>query len=404
MPNKPTGRHTTHKLTAKKVRELSRPGFHADGGCLYMRVAPGGSKQWVVRLTIRRNRCDMSLGSVDLVPLSEARSTAKNYRRIAWAGGDPRQPKGVPTFQECAEQLHKNLQPTWKNEKHAAQWINTLETYAFGTLAKMPANMIRPCDVLRVLGVETSGATKGKVGLWADKNETARRVRSRIRATLNWAQSQGHIPMNMQNPAGEVLDPSLTKRDKREQQHMDSLPYKEVGAFLQELDKTGASAAVKGLARFQTLTATRPSEARLAMWEEINLDSKVWEIPAARMKMGVPHRVPLSAAALDVLEKARAIRDKSGLIFPSPLQRGEPLSNMALNNRFKKMKWSKSHVPHGMRSSFRNWAEENEYHDHACEQALAHAVMGAKGSYLRTTVYKMRVPLMEAWGEFLTTL
>ena len=403
MPNKPTGRHTTHKLTAKKVRELSRPGFHADGGCLYMRVAPGGSKQWVVRLTIRRNRCDMSLGSVDLVPLSEARSTAKNYRRFAWAGGDPRQPKGVPTFQECAIRLHETLSPTWKNEKHGQQWINTLETYAFGTIGKLPVNMIRPCDVLQVLGGETSGETKAKVnGLWTDKNETARRVRSRIRAVLNFAQSQSHIPMNMQNPAGEVLDPSLTKRDKSKHHHMDALHYAEVNAFLRALDNTGASDAVKLLARFQALTATRPSEARLATWSEIDLDTKVWEISSARMKMGIPHRIPLSAAALDVLAKAQAIKDKF-LIFPSPLQRGEPLSNMALSTRFKKMNWGgKHHVPHGMRSSFRNWCEEMGYNDHAAEQALSHAVAGAKGSYLRTTVFKLRIPLMEAWGEHLT--
>ena len=404
MPNKAKGRHKSTRLTAKKVRELSRPGFHSDGGCLYLRIAPGGSKQWVARLTVRRNRCDMSLGSVDLVSLSEARKKAKDYRRIAWAGGDPRQPKGVPTFQECAEQLHKTLQPTWKNAKHAAQWLSSLETYAYGTLAKMPVNMIRPCDVLRVLGVETSGETKAKAnGLWVAKNETARRVRSRIRSTLNLAQSQGHIPMNMQNPAGEILDPSLTKRDKSTQRHMDALPHKEVSDFLRALDKTGASDAVKLLARFQALTATRPSEARLATWGEIDLDKKVWEIPPERMKMGLPHRVPLSAATLAVLEKAKALRKQSGLLFPSPLQPTEPLSNMALNNRFKKMKWHRHHVPHGMRSSFRDWAEENEFHDHACEQALAHAVKGVRGSYLRTTVFKMRVPLMESWGEYLTT-
>ena len=380
------------KLTVARVRTLSAPGLHGDGGTLFLHVAPGGSKSWIQRVTIHGKRRDLGLGGWPLTTLAEARDAAFENRRLARRGGDPLADKGkakVPTFREAAKLAREANRDRWRNAKTAANWDTSLETYAHPVFGDRRVDQIGREDVLRAL-----------VPIWREKPEIGRKVRTRIRLTMAWAQAHNYIEAN---PAGESISAALpsTRALKR---HFRALPYREVPGALEVIEGSRASVAAKACLRFVVLTACRSGEARLATWAEVDVEAREWRIPAARMKMGVEHRTPLSDDALAVLESMRPLRGSADLVFPSPLRASRPLSDMTLTKLLRDTGLADRATVHGFRSAFRTWASEKTSVPHAvCEMALAHAVgSDVERSYARSDLFEKRRGLMTAWSEFVT--
>lgn len=376
------------KLTVKGIRALAKAGRYGDGGTLYLVVAPGGSKSWVQRLSIHGKVFDMGLGGFPMVTLAEARIKAFENRRIARNGGDPRKAnRKLPTFEAAARKVYQGLLPTWKNPNHGQQWIRTLEVYAFPAFGDLPIDRVGREDVLRAL-----------TPIWQDKAETARRVRQRIRAVFAAAQAEGH---RQDNPAGEVIDAALPKNGRRKS-HFRALPHGEVAEALRTIEASGASIAARGMVRFAVLTAARSGEVRGATWAEIDFEARTWTIPAERMKAGREHRVPLSAAAVEVLEAVKVIQDGSGLIFPSPARKGRQLSGMAGTKLLRDTGLAARTTLHGFRSSFRDWCAESGKPREVAEAALAHVVGGVEGAYFRSDLFQRRAAVMESWAQHAT--
>ena len=360
-------RRLAHRLSAAFVR-TAEPGFYCDGHGLNLRVDPSGARQWVQRLVIRGRPRMLGLGGYPLVPLAEARNAAFANRQRARAGGDPRAEKrhgqGAPTVEEAAAEVLEQQRPGWRNAKHARDWPRSLRAYAFPRIGAMPVSAVTTADVLAVL-----------TPIWHDKPETARRVRQRIGAVMKWAVAMGHRP---DNPAGDALGQALG-RQQAIVQHMRALPHGAVADALATVRASQASVTTKDAFEFLVLTAARSGEMRLATWDEMDLDAGVWTIPGARMKAKRDHRVPLSGRALAILHDARRRSDGTGLVFRS--LRGKPLSNTTLSKLIKEL--GLAAVPHGFRSSFRDWAaERTSTPREVVEAALAHTVQKPHGGGL----------------------
>ena len=382
-----------NRLTAAFVRTVKPTGRlrrYGDGNGLYLLVKPGprgGGKSWVQRLVIHGARRDLGLGSADLVTLAEARQTAWDNRRIARAGGDPRAngKRVSPTFAEAAEKVIAMHRPTWRQGGGSeSQWRTSLTGYAFPHIGRKPVHAIDTADVMAVL-----------MPIWTSKHETAKRVRHRISAVMRWAIAQGY---RSDNPAGDALGAALPRVDAP-QAHFRALPYDEVGAALRSIREDGGNVSAKLALEFMVLCAVRSGEARGARWDEIDLETATWTIPAARMKAGREHRVPLSDRAISILDEAAAIRD-GDLVFPSP-RRDRPMSSAVLARLLREC--GIDAVPHGFRSSFRDWAAEMTETPHAVmEAALAHATRNAvEAAYARSDLFERRRKLMRQWEDYL---
>lgn len=375
-------------LTAQFVRTVQDAGKYFDGHGLYLRVEPNGSRFWVQRITIRGKRCELGLGSPALVSLVEARTKALENRKLAREGGDPlaarREASAILTFEEAARKVHEMHKPTWRNEKHAAQFIATLETYVFPRLGKLKVPDVTTADVLAVLAP-----------IWIEKAETARRIRQRIGTVMKWTVAQG---WRKDNPA-ENIGQALPKHEKTKVNRK-ALPYAEVAGCIDAVKNSGAGMATKLALELLVLTASRSGEIRLAAWSEIDLAGKVWEIPAERMKMKRPHRVPLSSRAVTILHEAKALNDGSDLVFAG-MKKGKPLSDMTLSKLVKELGFDAD--VHGFRTSFRTWAQERtNFPREVAEAALAHAVGDAvEQAYARSDVFDKRRKMMDAWSAYL---
>ena len=377
-----------NRLTEAYARTARKPGRHSfskeDGLCLV--VSPLLSKRWVQRLTIRGQSTDLGLGGYPLVSLMEARERAHANRKLARAGMDPRAvQRSVPTFAEAAERVVAFNRPTWSNSKHAYQWTATLGTYVFPHFGDCPVDLVSGADVMNAL-----------TPIWTAKPETARRVRQRISAVMKWA-----IANNFRtgNPAGEAIDAALP-RTPRLRAHHRALHFTEVPSVIGAVRSSGSLPATKLSLEFLVLTAARSGEVRLAAWEEIDSDARTWVISAGRMKARREHRVPLSDRALAILEEAQPLGCRSGLVFPAAS--GEPLSNMTHGRLLQRL--GVDCVPHGFRSSFRDWASEETDTPHAVmEAALAHTVPNAvEAAYARSDLFDRRRRLMDAWEAYLS--
>ncbi len=375
-------------LTTQAVKNATTPGKYFDGHGLYLRVDPNGSKFWVQRIVIRGKRCEIGLGSPALVTLAEARASALDNRKLARAGGDPLRAKheaqAVLTFEEASRKVHEMHKPTWRNEKHAAQFIATLETYAFPRLGKLKVQEVSTADVLAVL-----------MPIWTEKAETARRVRQRIGMVMKWAIAQG---WRQDNPA-ENISQALPKTSKVKE-HRKALSYAEVADCMETVKASGAGQSTKLALEFLVLCAARSGEVREARWAEIDMKAKVWEIPADRMKMKRPHRVPLSLRAIALLKEAEAFNDGAGFVFPGN-KAGRPLSDMTLSKLVKELGFNVD--VHGFRTSFRTWAQERtNFPREVAEAALAHLTGdAAERAYARSDVFEKRRKMMDAWSAFL---
>jgi integrase len=267
--------------------------------------------------------------------------------------------------------------------------MQTLERHAFPILGNLPVNQINKTDVLAVL-----------TPIWGVRQETARRVRQRIRTVMQWAMANDFIE---RNPAGEVIDGGLPPMPKLKA-HLRALPFQEVREALRIIEASQASIAAKLCLRFTVLTAARSGEARGALWGEIDIQDALRTIPPQRMKGGIEHKVPLSNAALDVLGEAQKLRDGTDLVFPSPTGSGQPLSDMTLTKVLRATGLADRATVHGFRSSFRDWADIcTSAPDAAVELSLAHEVgTEVRQAYARSDLLDLREPLMEAWAEYIT--
>ena len=383
------GKHPDKKLTALRVKALKTPGRYADGGGLYLLVKPSGAKSWVLRVVVHGRRRDIGLGGADIVNLADARELARQHRTLAGKGGDPiaerRKSSTVPTFEEAARKVHAGHGKGWRNPKHKAQWINTVRDYAFPEIGKKRVDQIGVPEVLKVLAP-----------IWLTKPETARRVRQRIKTVLDWA--QGAHPHDSENPIGPVLTRALPRQTGRTGHHA-ALPYASVPEFITSLRDGGASEITKLAFEFLILTATRTGEVLGARETEIDLDAKVWTIPATRMKAEREFWVPLSARALEIVERALELSNDSEFVFAGRAP-GKPLSTMTFLMLLRRM--GVAATAHGFRSCFRDWAAEaTGFPSEVCEMALAHAIGNrTEASYRRGDLFEKRRQLMNAWASF----
>jgi integrase len=383
-------------LTVLQVRN-AKPGRHGDGKGLYLLVKPspddptaGGAKSWVLRVVLNGRRRDFGLGSADLVSLSDAREKALEGRKLATQGIDPalhwkKEREEIPTFEEAARRYHTGVKAGWKNDKHAAQWLSTLEQYAFPLIGARPVDRIEAADVQSVL-----------VPIWLTVPETARRVRQRIGAVLDFSHGQGWRSSEAPMRAVAKGLPRQGKTGK----HFDAMPYSAVPAFMAHLE--GQQDSMGRLAvRFTILCAARSGETRGATWDEIDLEAAVWTVPAERMKAKVEHSVPLPPPAVAILRTLAAARDgKPGELLFKGLK--GPLSDMTLTKALRDAGVPK-HTVHGFRSSFRDWvAEQTSFPGEWAEAALAHTLPNkVEAAYRRTKYLDQRRQLMKAWADFL---
>ena len=373
-------------LNARMVQTVTEPGKYFDGHGLYLRVDKTGGKFWVQRIMINGKRTELGLGSTDFVTLAEARIVAFENRKLARSGGDPlagrRRERAVLTFEEAAREVHRINLPTWKNPKHGDQFINTLATYAFPTIGATQAPDVTSGDVLAVLQP-----------IWLTKPETARRVRQRIGTVMKWCIAKG---WRRDNPV-DAVDKGLPKQTAKKQNRK-SLPYDQVAACLHAVEGTSAGLSTKLCFELLVLTCVRSNEAREARWSEIDMRAKVWEIPAQRMKMDRPHRIPLSSRAMKVLERAGGLDDD--LVFPGT-KKGRPLSDATLLKLIRENGFEVD--VHGFRTSFRTWAQEKtNVPREVAEAALAHLSGDAtERAYARSDLFEKRRKMMEAWAGYL---
>jgi integrase len=358
-------------------------------------VDPSGARRWIVRVVVKGQknrkgaplRTDFGLGGADVVTLAEARDRALEYRRLAKAGLNPRtsSKRDMPSFETVARQVHAERLPTWKNPKHGAQWITTLATYAFPRIGRLPVSDIGQPEALSCLSP-----------IWTEKPETARRLAQRIGAVLDVARSRGF--RDTENPitairAAKVL-PKVTAKPK----HHAAMDWRVVPAFYADL--RGRSAMSAKALMFTCLTGLRTGEVLGARWEELDFDTRLWTVPAERMKGKEVHRVPLTDEMLAILEPLKALR--SAYVFEGQ-KRHRPLSNMAMLMLLRRMK-VESVTVHGFRSTFRVWASEAVTGSRdVAEMSLAHKI-GTKveRAYARSELLDQRRTLMERWSQFVT--
>ncbi|MEO1656714.1 MAG: integrase arm-type DNA-binding domain-containing protein [Pseudomonadota bacterium] len=381
-------------LTALKVSKAKEPGKYFDQGGLMLVVKPTGAASWVLRTMVQGKRYEIGLGSRGDVSLAEARELARETRKKLRAGATPSSLRAEAnklrgmTFADAARRVHAERLPGWKNEKHAAQWISTLETYAFPTLGDVPVAEIGSSHILDVIQP-----------LWLEKAETARRTKQRIGSVLDWA----HAKEERSEPAPMRAVDAALKKQKSAPKHFAAMPYEEMPALMAKLSE---SKGVGALAlRFTILTAARSGEVRGATWGEIDLDAKTWTVPGERMKAGEEHIVPLSDAAIDLLNASRMLTDGAPgtIIFPG--MRGRRLSDMTLGKALKTA-GGDAYTVHGTaRSSFRDWAaEQTDFAGDIVEAALAHTIKNkVEAAYRRTNYLEKRRELMAEWCEYMAS-
>lgn len=390
------------ELSNLAVKAISKRGIHFVGGVpgLALTVHKGGSRSWVMRYQVNGKRRDLGLGSFDNVTLAQAREAARTARAKLGVGVDPIEDKKiirskliasqatVLTFAEASVKYIEAQEASWRNAKHAQQWRNSLESYAYPFIGRMCVSDIELAQILRVLEP-----------IWLTKTETASRLRGRIESIMDWATVRGlRVGPNPARWKGH-LDVLLAQPSKiAKTSHFRALPYSDMPTFMKAL-RLQEGIGAKAL-EFAILTAARSGEVRGAKWEEFDLHAGIWTVPANRMKAGREHRVPLSDAALALInhQKLHSINE---YVFPSP--RSTILSDMSLSAVLRRMKIPA--VPHGFRSTFRDWcAETTDFPRDVAEMALAHAI-GSKveAAYRRGDLFEKRKQLMQEWTNFIVS-
>jgi len=389
------------ELSTLEIRRLTRPGRWSVGGVdgLALQVTPSGAQSWVLRFRSGGRQREMGLGSFPTVSLAAAREKARQLRSIVSDGGDPiamiqarasaalAERQAQKTFSEVAEQYIAQHEKSWKNPKHQAQWAATLRTYAEPLIGKLLVKDIRSAHVIGVLEP-----------IWTTKTETATRVRSRIELVLDYATARGYREgLNPARWKGN-LDAALPNASKvAPVRHHAAVDVKDAPAFMRRLKEQQGMGA-RAL-EFLVLTAVRSGEVRGARWSEVDLEARLWTVPASRMKSGREHRVPLSNDAAALLAALPGDHLPDDHVFVGT--RG-PLSDMSLTAVLRRMKVAAT--AHGFRSTFRDWVSEHtEYSGEVGEMALSHAIGDkVEAAYRRGDLLAKRVSLMADWAAFLT--
>jgi integrase len=407
-----------YKLKPLVIAREMPPGRYGDGGGLYLQVGSTRTKSWIFRYKLDKREREMGLGAYPATTLARAREKAAACRQLRQDGKDPIEVRDAEhraaevqaarqmTFKECAEGYITDNMHAWKTEKHVTQWRNTLKRYAYPVFGHLPAREVDEPLVLQVLRP-----------IWHTKTETAGRVRGRIESVLDWAkvhkQRAGENPARWRGNLAMVLP---KQSDIQEVRHHPALPFERIGEFLVALRDRETAVAAYAL-EFLILTLGRTNEVLEGRWPEITGTgaSALWVIPKERMKADRDHRVPLTPAALAVLEKVRPLAREGDYIFPG-FKRGRPLSNMALEMLVRRMngktqppRWcdvnGEAIVPHGFRSTFKDWAAERTgFANEISEMALAHAIEDkTEAAYRRGDLIIKRRKLMEAWAAYCGT-
>jgi len=384
-------------LSAMAVKAATTPGYYFDGNGLYLQVANGGSKSWVLRYAVNKRQREMGLGSLVTFTLAEARDRATKYRQMIADGLDPIDERrnallikrmaeaNTITFAAAAEKYIAANKSSWRNDKHQDQWRNTLTTYAEPVIGDMSVALVTTAHIMRILEP-----------IWTTKTETATRVRGRIEKVLDWCKVQGYRTGD--NPAAwrGHLSEALPKPSKvAVGKHHAALPWAEIGAFMAEL-KAMPGIAARAL-ELIILCGTRTSEALNSTWSEFDLDAGLWVIPRERMKSFREHRVPLSEPAIRIL---RALQHVGEHVFPGSKE-NTPLSNMSCLAVLKRMGRPDLTV-HGFRSTFRDWiSEATAYPRDVAEMALAHTIEDkSEAAYRRGDLIEKRRALMSDWANY----
>lgn len=377
-------------LSALFVKSVKNPGTYQDGEGLMLLVKPTGTRSWQVRVQVDGKRRDFGLGSAFTVSLADARTKAAAIRATYKTGVDPvakrraekRAQQEIPTFKQATESAHAELLTGWRNGKHKRDWASSLQSYAYPHIGDVRIDQLTPAMVRDLL-----------LDIWLAIPVTAKRVRQRIKAVVDWAAAKGYCkPLDL---SGVIK--GLPRQPKRDA-HFAAMPYSDVPGFLESLANAPESIGRTAL-QFAILTAARSGEVRGAVWGEFDLDNAIWSIPGERMKAGRPHIVPLSSAAMALLKVAARIGcDPAKPVFPGV--RGGALSDMTLSKIMRDMKLP--FTVHGFRSSFKDWACEcTSYPDAVSEAALAHADNDrTRAAYRRTDFLEKRRELMATWGSY----
>ena len=386
-------------LSGLIVGRATKPGMYSDGGGLYLRIGPTGAKSWVFRFRTDGKLRDMGLGPLHTFSLAEARAKALECRKLRYDGADQLHARQAArqvaklesakamTFQQCADAYIEAHRAGWENEKHGAQWAATLAAHVYPVFGELP-----------VAAIDTGLVMNALEPIWTTTTETASRVRGRIESVLDWATTREY--RTGENPARwrGHLDNLLPARSKVQKvEHHAAMPYTDVGAFMARLrQQAGAGARALELA---ILTAGRSGEVLGARGDEFDMGAAVWTVPAGRMKAGREHRVPLSAAAMDVLVPMLAVREDDFVFAGS--RAGMPLSNMAMAMVLRRMELPELTV-HGFRSTFRDWAaERTAYPSEVVEMALAHTIGNkVEAAYRRGDLFDKRRKLMDEWAKY----
>lgn len=371
------------------VKNASKPGRYGDGRGLMLVVSPSGTKSWILRIQANKRRRDFGLGPFPDISLAEARSRADIYRSAVRLDKDPvaerRLGNAIPSFAEAATSVHAEQKAAWKNGKHQAQWISTLERYAFPSIGSIPVDEVGMREVRDLLSA-----------IWLAKPETARRVKQRIGTVIDYAVAKQWRDTEL--PMRAILK-ALPAQRKRVVHHR-SMPYQALPDFYGAL--SGKSSMGRLALQFVILTACRSGEVRGARWDEVDISAKLWTVPEERMKAGRPHIVPLSQPAVDLLRAVKRLGySYTELVFPGQ-KKGSMLSDMTL---LKVMRDERlNFTVHGFRSTFRDWvADTSDYPAEVAEAALAHTIADKTvAAYKRTAFLEKRRVLMDVWGAFAT--
>ncbi len=403
------GRISAKSLSARQVDTETRTGYHADGPHtgLYLQVTSSReqfTRSWIFRYTspTTLKRRELGLGSTRTRKLADARTLSAELRLKILNGLDPKDERDKErataitqratqtTFDEAVSQCLAAKSLEWKNIKHGQQWQNTLATYASPLLGKVPVDQITTELVHRVLQP-----------IWIKKTETATRVRQRIEVVLDWCKARGYCngdnPARLKGALGELL-PRSQKIKKVE--HHPAIPYPQINEFVLALRKEGGSAPLA--LEFMLLTATRTGEVVAAKWDEVDFESLVWTVPAERMKSGKEHRVPLSKRAVEILQVMSAARQNE-YIFPGhSVAKNSHMSTGTCRIVMKRMDNFSQYTPHGLRSTFRDWAAETtSFANETLELALAHTISNkAEAAYRRQDQLEKRAKLMQQWQNY----
>ncbi len=388
---------------ARHIKPETKPIAH--GGIPGLTLHPGsriGHGKWVLRYVspVTGKRRNMGLGTYPEISIAEVAKIAATHRKDLTLGTDPLEKKQanklwgkskIPGFEEAARQVHQTLAPSWKNQKHQNQWINTLIEYVFPKIGEIQIDKITPVQIASVLEP-----------IWLTIPETSSRIKQRIHVVIDWAWAHGYCSSNPVDVVSHLLPQQPSKSIRQE--HQPAMPWRLIPGFVTKYMRSDNIDVTRSILEFLILTACRSGEVRGMTWGEVDWESAIWIIPAARMKSEVSHRVPLSPRAIEILNGQKGMHHH--WVFPSPRDQVQ-LSDMAITSFLRRIKAPSSDplrvaTAHGFRSSFRDWASENGYARDLAERALAHSITNqVEAAYHRTDLLDQRRPMMEHWASYI---